>query len=140
MPVPTNENDNRWLKRESYAPGWNKRTEIIASLIRPGESVLELGCGLMWLRQCLPPGCIYTPSDMTDIHGAEMIIDLNAPVLPEIQFYDVAVMGGVLEYIHDVPKIIHWLSARIKALIFSYATYNRFYSFEDKFRSSHGWD
>jgi hypothetical protein len=42
-------------------------------------------------------------------------------MLPPFPRHDIAVFGGVLEYVHDVPRVISHLSNFVEAIIASYA-------------------
>lgn len=113
---------DRWLKKESYSPNWDERTRILADMITPYESVLEFGCGLQALRRYLPTWTRYTGVDLSDKFGASMICDLNSEKLPDFPPHDVAVFGGVLEYVLDVPRIIKVLSdGVVDSVVLSYA-------------------
>jgi len=98
---------------------------VLATLIRPGSSVLEFGAGRMVLKTSLPPGCRYTPSDLVDRGGDTWICDLNAKELPAFPRHDVAVFGGVLEYVHDLDRLARHLSSSIETVVASYATTDR---------------
>ena len=83
---------------------WDDRAAILASLVPRGSSVLELGAGKGNLEKMLPEGCSYTPSDIHEVHGPRLLIDLNAEQLPEFPEHDVAVLGGVLEYVEEIGR------------------------------------
>ena len=48
------------------------------------------------------------------------VCDLNKEY-PELDYYDVVVFSGVLEYIYDVPSLIEYLFNKCVEMIFSYA-------------------
>jgi hypothetical protein len=75
----------------------------------------------MALKDFLPVGCIYTPSDLVDRGGGTLVCNLNGRLLPPIPRHNVAVFGGVLEYVHDVPRLISHLSNFVETIIASYA-------------------
>jgi len=101
----------RWRDESNFSLDWDSRTRQIATLIKPGASVLEFGSGRMLLRDLLPEGCRYVPSDLVDRGNGTIVCDLNAKVLPEFPGYcDTAVFSGVLEYVHDVQRIISHIS------------------------------
>jgi hypothetical protein len=101
----------KWRDESNLLPEWDSRTRQIAALIKPGASVLEFGAGRMVLRDLLPEGCRYVPSDLVDRGNGTIVCDLNAKVLPEFPKYcDTAVFSGVLEYVHDVQRIISHIS------------------------------
>lgn len=111
----------RWRNVKNLSSKWESRTLQIAKLIPPEVSVIEFGAGRMTLKQNLPPGCSYTPSDIVDRGGGTFVCDLNGNTLPDFPPHAMAVFSGVLEYVHDVPHLIAHLSANIPTIIASYA-------------------
>ena len=113
----------RWSTEQALSAKWDSRTEKIAQLVAPGSSVLEFGAGRLVLKDHLPEGCRYTPSDIVDRGEGTIVCDLNAETLPEFDAgYDVCAFSGVLEYVNDVPRLIEHLSANIPTIVTSYAT------------------
>jgi glycosyltransferase involved in cell wall biosynthesis len=119
------------------SPDWDSRTEQIARLIPPGATVLEFGAGRMTLRDCLPEGCKYIPSDLVDRGGGTIVCDLNARELPAFPPHDVAVFSGVLEYINDINSLINKIKQNVNVVIASYSVLERVPS--AVVRRSHGW-
>jgi len=111
----------RWRSKGSFSPDWDSRTRIIAALVPPDSAVIDFGAGTMALKTFLPGGCTYTPSDLVDRGAGTLVCNLNGSMLPQIPRHDVAVFGGVLEYVHDVPRLISHLSNFVEAIIASYA-------------------
>ena len=111
----------RWRSPDSFSKDWDSRSSIIASLVPPDSAVIEFGAGRMALKDLLPSGCAYTPSDLIDRGGGTLVCDLNSKMLPPIPRHDVAVFGGVLEYVHDVPRLISHLSNSVEIIVASYA-------------------
>jgi hypothetical protein len=67
----------------------------------------------------------YTPSDLVDRGSGTLVCDLNRRPLPDLRHVapNVAVFGGVLEYIRDVPGVIEWLAASgVSNVVASYDT------------------
>jgi hypothetical protein len=110
----------RWCDARSLSPDWDKRTERIAQLIPPGAAVLEFGAGRMTLKDHLPEGCRYTPSDLVDRGHGTIVCDLNVRNLPVFPRHDVAIFSGVLEYINDVGVLVQHLYQSVDVIITSY--------------------
>jgi hypothetical protein len=74
--------------------------------------VIEFGAGRRQLERWLPPGCDYIPSDLVDRGAGTLVCDLNRRPLPDLRRLgpEVAVFGGVLEYIRDVGALARWLA------------------------------
>jgi hypothetical protein len=100
---------------------WDTRTVQLAALITPNTRVLEFGAGRMVLRRHLPEGCTYTPSDLVEREPGILCYDLNAPQLAPLPGFDVAVFGGVLEYVHDIPRLLTHLHGHCECVVASYA-------------------
>lgn len=111
----------RWSKTVSLMPEWDSRTKRLGEFVLPGWSVIEFGAGRMVLKDSLPLGCSYTPSDIVDRGEGTIVCDLNHSVLPDFLPYDVAIFSGVLEYVNDVPRLIFHLSNRSNVIVASYA-------------------
>jgi hypothetical protein len=103
----------RWCSSQGLQEWWDERTRLIAGLAPAGSKVIEFGAGRRQLERVLPAGCCYIPSDLVDRGPGTVVCDLNARPLPDLAAVapQVAVFGGVLEYLHDVPAIVQWLSA-----------------------------
>jgi hypothetical protein len=112
----------RWGNLASHDPAWDERTRIIASLIPRGSKVLEFGAGRRSLQACLDPTCSYVPSDLVSRGPDTLVCDLNRRPLPDLSDLgpDVAVFGGVLEYIAKLEDIPRWLAAHVRTCIASY--------------------
>src|SRR3989338_5904759 len=112
---------SKWSNKTSLSQTWDSRTQQIATLIRPGASVIEFGAGRLILKTLLSENCSYTPSDLVDRGYGTIVCDLNSKNLPQFQQYDVAVFSGVIEYVNDVPRVISYLSSYVNVIIASYA-------------------
>ena len=128
---------HRWGSLSNLSLGWDLRTKQIASLIPPGSSVLEFGAGRMVLRDYLPEGCLYTPSDIIDRGSNTIVCDFNAESLYDFPPHDAAIFSGVLEYVNDVPRLVTHLSKVVRIIIVSYAVTD--YESNQIYRRAHGW-
>jgi len=127
----------RWGDSRSLSPDWDSRTEQIARLIPPGATVLEFGAGRMALKNYLPEGCKYTPSDLVDRGCGTIVCDLNARELPSFPPHDVAVFSGVLDYINDLEVLIYHISNFFNIIVASYPVLEQVPG--RVARRSHGW-
>ena len=94
----------RWKALQHHEQWWDERTEEMARLIPPGSIIIEFGAGRRQLERFLPPGCKYVPSNLVDRGPGTIVCDLNRLPLPDLRHLclNVAVFGGVLEYVADV--------------------------------------
>lgn len=113
----------RWTSPEGLEEWWDGRTKQIASLVPLGTRVIEFGAGRRQLEKYLSAGCTYTPSDLVDRGWGTIVCDLNHRPLPDLSHVapEVAVFGGVLEYVRDVPGLLQWLTeSGVKTCITSF--------------------
>jgi hypothetical protein len=103
----------RWKALQHHEEWWDERTKEIAKLVPAGSKVVEFGAGRRQLEKVLPAGCRYTPSDLVDRGPGTIVCDLNRSPLPDLRdfCFKVAVFGGVLEYVADVPSLASWLAS-----------------------------
>lgn len=113
----------RWIDLRNYEPCWEGRTEKIARLIPPGSRVIEFGAGRRQLERLLDPTCTYVPSDLVDRGPRTFLCDLNRRPLPDLKrlSVDTAILGGVLEYLHDIESLAKWLGQHVHLCVASYA-------------------
>jgi hypothetical protein len=113
----------RWARSENLEVWWDERTQLLAQLVPPGSRVIEFGAGRRQLERYLHPSCTYVPSDLVDRGPGTIVCDLNRRPLPDLSGVrpDVAVFGGVLEYIADTQGLIAWLAPVVTRCVVSYA-------------------
>jgi Methyltransferase domain len=114
-----------WSDPANLSPEWDQRTQRLAKFVPVGARVIEFGAGRRELERHLASGCTYFPSDLVDRGNGTVVLDLNHPDKPDLRHLnaEVAVFGGTLEYVSDLPALVHWLSEQISdRCICSYAT------------------
>lgn len=102
--------ERKWKQIEYFDPRWRNRIEGMSRYIGPSESVLDLGCGPMWLKEFLGPANRYFPCDYKDRGSGTLLCDFNARQFPDVRA-DVAFISGSLEYIDDYE----WFVGRVTA-------------------------
>jgi hypothetical protein len=85
---------------ESSKPKMAARAAVAARLIEPYSSVLDVGCGLMLIRDHLPEGCEYAGFDRYPALPEVQPIDLDAKEFPPGHF-DYVLLLGVLSWIKE---------------------------------------
>jgi len=109
----------RWGSPVSYPAGWAQRSEMAARLVRDGARVLEIGAGTGAFRDFVSGRCRYTGADLAPLDPAFIALDLDRDPLPEGP-WDVVVLLGVLEYLHNLPEALDKLAGATPALVMSY--------------------
>ena len=111
----------KWQDIEYFDPAWKQRIVQMANFIEPETTILDLGCGLMWLKDYLPFGCTYIPVDYCKRSNDTVISDFNKNQFPELNA-DIAFISGCLEYIIDYKKFILSVCGHSQKAIVSYCT------------------
>jgi hypothetical protein len=125
-----------WADPASYAEKWSRRSRLAAAFIRPGSSVMDVGCGPhMALRGFLPAGCTYQPVDLMAWTPDTIIADLSKGQFPRGHTFDVVVILGVLEYLENVEFVLSAARAVGRSALVSYHPARPF----STGRSAKGW-
>jgi hypothetical protein len=126
----------RWRRIANFHDAWSTRHELMATWIRPGDVVIDLGSGPRRFAVHLPPACRYVPVDLVSRGPGSVVRDLNREPLPDLRG-DFVVMSGVLEYIHDLPR---FLAGTVRLAPRAAASYACAETFSDlRARRANGW-
>ena len=109
----------RWRDPANFEVSWHQVAEHAARLVPPGSRVLDLGAGLETLARFLPADCCYTPSDVVSLSSRTVVADLNREEFPDGEF-DVIAALLLLEFIHDVPRLLTEMRRRAPLAIVTY--------------------
>lgn len=109
-----------WEMLEYFDESWKKRIGEMTSFINPGESVIDLGCGKMWLRSFLKNNA-YHGVDYRQRDETTIVADFNSHEYPDIQA-DVAFISGALEYVEDYEWFVRQVCSHSRKCIVSYCT------------------
>jgi 2-polyprenyl-3-methyl-5-hydroxy-6-metoxy-1,4-benzoquinol methylase len=121
----------RWNNRSNLLDGWDERTTILASYIKPNTTILEFGAGRLILEKHLPKGCTYHNSDIVKRNASTLVIDLNKE-MPELPKVDVIVFSGVLEYVKDVEYVLRHCMKFSQKILFSYSIKETYGAINDR--------
>jgi len=109
-----------WKDIEYFDDLWRERIRLMAGFIPAGSSVIDLGCGRMWLRDMFPLGN-YVPVDYCDRGPGTRICDFNLKEFPN-ESADYAFVSGCLEYIKDPVWFVSKLAEFSDKCVISYCT------------------
>ncbi len=126
-----------WQDFEYFDPAWKERIcEMAKHIPMDTNSIADVGCGKMWLKEYIPDTCVYHGIDY--IYRGENchVFDLNNYEFPT-SFFDVIFVSGCLEYIQDYKWLIKEIATHCSACIISYCTTDLFKNSAE--RVSLGW-
>lgn len=111
-----------WLKADSFKAFWGERARYVASLVRDGAVICDIGCGQQDLRKYLSPNTIYLPADLKQWTEDTELCDLNAGIFPmeSLARCDTCSMLGVISYINDPRAVFDEVARHVEKLIFTY--------------------
>ncbi len=81
--------------QQTTNPHWEDRNKIIAGMMHPGRSVMDMGCGARNLLK------FYTPGEYLGVDGhpsADLVVDLDSDFVLPGQ-WDYVVNSGILEFV-----------------------------------------
>lgn len=110
-----------WKKIEYFNTDWKSRIEIMSQFIKSGDSVLDLGCGEMWLKEFMPKDCVYIPVDYRKRKEDTVVCDFNKNEFPEMKV-EVGFISGCFEYIVDYNLFVGKLRKYCDRVIISYVS------------------
>ena len=125
----------RWQDMEYFDPKWTERIREMAKYITRGKSVIDLGCGKMWLKEYLHENP-YFPVDYISRGDDTIICDFNKKQFPNIQT-DIAFVSGALEYVVDTSWFVSEISMHSRECILSYCLKENFSDIN--FRKKQAW-
>jgi hypothetical protein len=111
-----------WSQSSEFDEAWKKRISRMASYIDKSGTVVDFGCGMMWLEQFLGSGNVYFPIDYIRRDDRTLVVDFNNDPFPKISGH-VAFLSGSLEYVKDMKGFIrNLMAADFRQIVISYCT------------------
>lgn len=111
--------DKEWNNLEKFEEHFFNRMKVMAEYIPSGASVLDMGCGPMWLKRILSPDSIYYPVDYIARGKDTIVCDFNKHEFPD-NHADIIFCGGIIEYINDYQWFAKTVYAHCSRCIASY--------------------
>ncbi|HXV25327.1 MAG TPA: FkbM family methyltransferase [Alphaproteobacteria bacterium] len=109
----------RWADPANLKQGAEERARRAAVHIADGSHILDLGAGLMMVRDFAPADIRYVPADLVLRDPAGIVVDLNSGDFPPGS-YDGVVMLELLEYMHDPHAVLAMARMAAHRLLLSY--------------------
>lgn len=120
-PLLRKNNLRRWTQVSQEIPSWDDRNRLIASMVPPGSSALDIGAGAQTLRRHLREPSRYTPCDLVRSTPDTILCDFNNGLIPTgIPKHDFAICSGVLEYIRTPAPFLQFLRDHGRQVVLSY--------------------
>ena len=123
--------DSSWQENEEsnseiISQNWfDERSEIMASLIpEDTRSLMDIGCGVCFLRQHLPEHIKYYGLDYCERENVDFVCDMNNEPLPAVNV-DMYYMAGLVYYIDDIERVISQMTGA-KYILFDYGGIERY--------------
>ena len=109
-----------WKDIEYFDESWLDRIKLMSGYISSGKTVMDLGCGKMWLKAMIPDSK-YFPVDYKKRDDTTIVCDFNKLEFPDFPV-DVTFISGCLEYIENYKWFIKEISSHSHRCIVSYCT------------------
>lgn len=125
-----------WIDTGSLHPVMHLRVKLMSELISDeSTSVLDVGCGDMFLKHCLHNRIKYIPCDYISHDDTTIVCNLNMNQYPDIQV-DTVFLSGILEHVEDYTSFLNQMSrCAKKEIILSYNVVEYRPLYEDRCRS-----
>jgi len=107
-----------WKNIEYFDESWKNRLKEMATYIPANTTVLDLGCGPMWIKEFITHKKYY-PVDYKKRSDDTIICDFNKHEFPDLNV-DYTVVSGCLEYVEDYKWFIKQISVHSGACVISY--------------------
>lgn len=114
-----------WQDIEYFNPDWKGRIENMSKFVTKGSTLVDLGCGKMWLKEFVTKEEVYIPVDYIKRSNDTIVCDFNKHQYPKVNA-DTAFISGCLEYILDYKWFVAKLGANHKKCILSYCLIENF--------------
>lgn len=112
--------EKEWKDIEYFHEEWKGRIAFMAKFLTQGSSIMDMGCGKMWLKDYIPANCQYYGVDYCKRSTETTVADFNKREFPS-RHADTLFISGCLEYMRD-PE---WFLSKVcqqskKKIILSY--------------------
>ena len=126
-----------WKQIERFEKVWAQRITKM-SLFIPKEtcSILDIGCGEMYLKKIIPQNIDYLGIDYVLRGEDSKVYNINHKEFPT-GHYDVIFMSGILEYATNLPWLLEKVYSQCNHVILSYAILENFNDI--KIRKGNAW-
>lgn len=107
-----------WCDIEYFDEIWKERLKVMTKYIPDNVSLMDLGCGPMWVKEFVKLNKYY-PVDYKKRDDDTIVCDFNKFEFPE-KNVDFAFVGGCLEYVKEFEWFIKKISKYANSCVISY--------------------
>jgi hypothetical protein len=107
-----------WKQIEYFEDSWKNRLRVMVKYIPNDITIMDLGCGPMWLKEFVKYKKYY-PVDYKKRGDETIVCDFNKKEFPA-HHADYAFVGGCLEYVMDHKWFINQISLHVENCVISY--------------------
>lgn len=125
-----------WKSIEYFDDSWKKRIFQMSRYIRTEDSIVDYGCGKMWLKEYLSKSNTYIGVDYQKRDDATIVCDFNKKEFPNLNS-TVAFVSGCLEYVEDPKWFLNKIAEHHEKCIISYCCTDQFEDYKQ--RKDLGW-
>jgi hypothetical protein len=126
----------KWEAIEYFDPQWKERIQKMAAYIEPNASIMDLGCGKMWLKEYIKSTNKYIGVDYIKRDENTIVCDLNKKEFPS-QNVDFIFISGCMEYVKDTEWLAKKVAQYSNNAIVSYCSTDHFGHLET--RKTNAW-
>jgi hypothetical protein len=123
-----------WKDVEYFDESWKIRIQTMSQFIDKNDSVIDLGCGKMWLKEFLHSSNSYIPVDYINRADYTIICDFNKYEFPA-NTADISFISGCLEYINDYTWFINKVCNHCERCIISYCIFEKYPNIKNRKKS-----
>lgn len=113
-----------WKDIEYFDTAWMNRTKTMASYIPVDKTVLDLGCGQMWLKNFLKMKAYY-PVDYKKRGDETIVCNFNKHEFPNVNT-DYVFVAGCMEYVVDFEWFVKQIVTHSNNCVISYCCLEEF--------------
>jgi hypothetical protein len=114
-----------WKEMEYFDERWKKRIQQMSRYLTPTDSIVDYGCGKMWLKDLITASNKYYGVDYQKRDEATIVCDFNKNEFPNIKA-SVSFVSGCLEYVENPLWFIKQIARHHERCIISYCCTDNF--------------
>lgn len=114
----------KWRQIEYFDATWKNRLKLMAKYIPDNVTLMDLGCGPMWLKEFIKCKAYY-PVDYKIRNQDTIICDFNKGEFPGIKS-DYSFLAGCMEYIKDANWFVGKIASHSDNCVMSYCCIEQF--------------